>query len=147
MNQFSILLKKKKNDEVDPIFGEDKQKFNIKEYCKIKKINIGDFSESECFVCYEKLSDCKRICLPYKCNHIICYKCFCKYCHSLRRRDEIDITHKVFCPMCRKSVNEEWRHSKKMSFFKDKIEKNEIEIVFPVSISDVYYTRVISSVS
>jgi hypothetical protein len=135
------LLKKKGEEEVcnfNPIFGEDKQKFNIKEYCKVNKININNLSGCECFVCYEKLSDCKRLCLPYKCNHIICYKCFCKHCHSLRRRNELNVTHKVFCPICRRSVNEEWKKSKKMYFFRDMIENLEIEIVFPVSISDVY---------
>ena len=83
--QYLKLLKQKvKEEEVcnfNPIFGEDKQKFSIKEYCKVNKININNLSGCECFVCYEKLSDCKRLCLPYKCNHIICYHCFCKHCH------------------------------------------------------------------
>ena len=146
MLRYFKSLKKRNIEETcnfNPIFSEDKKKFNVKEYCKIKKINIENFLESECFICYEKFPNCKRLCSPYKCDHIICYKCFCKYCHSLRRSGEIDITHRVFCPMCRKSVNEEWRYSKKMYFFKDKIENNEIEVVVPVSISDIYHTSTI----
>ena len=146
MNMIKYFKKSKNLEETfnyNPIFDDNKERFNIKEYLKIKEIDINNIIDSECFICYEKFSDCKKICLPYKCNHIICYKCFCKYCHSLRRSGEIDITHRVFCPMCRKSVNEEWRYSKKMYFFKDKIENNEIEFVFPVSISDVYYTSAI----
>ena len=122
----------------NPIFFENKEKFNLKEYLKINKIKFDTILHSECFICYEKLLDCKKICLPCKCNHLICYECFCKYCYSLRKRNIIDVSDKVFCPLCRSSVSNEWKKTKKVYFFKNKIDNVEIEIALPVSISDIF---------
>ena len=134
-------LKNNKNFEeignFNPIFDEDKEIFNIKEYSKIKKIDTNKILNSECYICYEKYSFQQRICLPFKCNHMICYKCFCKYCNSLKRENEINITNKVFCPFCREGVNKEWEFSKKIMHFKNKLGNREIGFVIPVSIYNI----------
>ena len=69
---------------------------------------------------------------------MICYKCLCKYCNSLKRENKINITNKVFCPFCREGVNKEWEFSKKIMYFKDKLGNREIGfVVIPVSIYNI----------
>ena len=142
INYLKLPLSKKKIETIsnyNPIFDQDKQKFNLEEYLKINKINFKDILSSECFICYEKLSDCKRLCIPHKCNHIICYKCFSKYCKSLHKINfSKDISDKVFCPICRKPVKNEWKYSKKMYFFRDEIENIKMEFVVPKTIFSLY---------
>ena len=118
----------------NPLCGKGSRLFNIYEYCKINKINIQHLLKSDCFICYEKLSDCKTLCIPHDCNHLVCYKCFCNYCDSLKIRESCDIKNKVSCSICRKPASKEWKDSKQIRFVTEKIKNTEFRIALPTSL-------------
>ncbi len=127
------------NTNLNPIFDNKLKKFDLMEYSKIKKFSINQLVEDECCICYENFLKCKTICMPFKCNHIICFSCFLKYCISIRKNNiDSNISNKVFCPLCREAVNLDWKLTKRICFYKDKIENKKIEFVCPSSISDKY---------
>ena len=118
----------------NPLCGEGSRLFDIYEYCKINRINIQDILKCDCFLCYGKLSDCKTLCIPHECNHVICYQCFCNYCESLKINEYDDIRNKVSCPMCRKPASKGWKYSKDIIFIDDTIKNTEFKIALPTSL-------------
>jgi len=136
------LNSKDENTNLNPLYDENLKKFDLIEYSKIKKFDVNQLIEDECCICFEKLYKRKTICLPFKCNHILCFSCFVKYCNSCRKtpQKKENLTNKVFCPLCREGVSLDWKQTKRISYFKDTLKKKVIEIVYPSSISDNFLT-------
>lgn len=146
--KYSNFIKRIKNQSnteeeistLNPLFHDKLKKFDLLEYSKSRDFNINQLLNGECCICYKKFIECQSVCLPFNCNHIFCYSCFCDYCKCTRKSYKYakSICDYIFCPLCRKDVCLDWKLSKKFYCFKDNINNQEIGIAYASSISDIY---------
>jgi hypothetical protein len=94
------------NTEYNPLQINSSEKLSYYLYdTELKNIiDSNHKKDSICPICYNNIKD-SIICIPFNCSHIICFKCFRKYCFSF---PDYDRKKKVKCPCCRNSVRKSW---------------------------------------
>ena len=94
------------NTEYNPLQINSSEKLSYYLYdTELKNIiDSNNKINSICPICYDNIRD-TTICIPFNCSHIICFKCFRKYCFSF---PDYDRKKKVKCPYCRSSARKSW---------------------------------------
>ena len=94
------------NIEYNPLQLNSSEKLSYYLYdTELKNIiDSNNKTNSICPICYDNIRD-TTICIPFNCSHIICFKCFRKYCFSFPYYDRVK---KIKCPYCRRSARKSW---------------------------------------
>ena len=80
----------------------------------IKKFLEKDY---ECCVCLGGyIKEKKYVCIPFNCNHDICFSCFSELCHSTKKYTSDNLSKDIYCPLCREKPNKYWKNSERVSF-------------------------------
>tara|TARA_A100001015_G_scaffold316778_1_gene431965 strand:- start:344 stop:745 length:402 start_codon:yes stop_codon:yes gene_type:complete len=118
MNNCNPLLLNCKDSELIEYINHNK---------KIKKKVMGkslDNKDWECCICLGGyIKEKKYICMPFNCDHDICFSCFSKLCNSTKKYTKDNISKDICCPLCREKPNKYWKNSERVKFqwykFKD----------------------------
>tara|TARA_B100000886_G_C20366414_1_gene467524 strand:- start:21 stop:392 length:372 start_codon:yes stop_codon:yes gene_type:complete len=82
---------------------EQLKSFDLELAYKIKNI---DFCNWSCSICLDNVNNEMNICLPFNCDHAICFKCFSKMCKTIK--NAYLRPKKIKCPLCRKLPSKDW---------------------------------------
>jgi|TARA_Y100000992_G_scaffold262004_1_gene197612 hypothetical protein len=81
--------------------------------------NMLNDQESECSICLERyITGKKYICMPFKCQHDICFDCFTKLCNATTKYIEDNTSKDILCPLCREKPNKYWKTSDRIKFYR-----------------------------
>ena len=111
MNVFNPLLFNCMDSELQEYINHNN---DIKEQIVTKTL---DNKNWECSVCLDTyIKDKKYICMPFNCNHDICFSCFTQICNSTKKYTSDTKSKDIYCPLCREKPNKYWKNSVYVKF-------------------------------